>query len=336
MKKTGLLDLQILDILGEHASKDKPIGQRRILELLIEDKGNKVDRGTLSDYLKALHSEERIERVGKTGWCRKNMFTDSELRLLIDSAYFSKQIPEGVAERLIDELKNISPINLKNYVKNVNYIGDLHHTRNEQVTDFLERIGEAIERDRKILIIPQWQGHECVHVGKAFIADPYYIVADKCRYYLICHVERVDDKMQLENRRIDRMKDIQILRDARTPIRSLKGYGNGVDLGRYMREHLYMFSGEAIRVRMRMAEFWIGDFIDWYGDEYRVVRSYKDEEDHTILEIQFTVNENAVFYWVLQYGTYATVIEPVALRQRLSRHHRQMLQKYTLLEQELQ
>lgn len=336
MKKTGLLDVQILKTLREYASSKKPVSQKALRELLIETIGNEVDRKTLSEYLYALKEEGQVVQAHARGWYRENRFSDAELKMLIDCVFFGKQIPKEVAIRLIDKLKSISPINLKDYVKNVDYIEDVNHTKNEHVEEFLQIIGEAIENNKRLLITPQWLLHNDVYIGKRIIVDPYYIVSDKCRYYLICHVEREEGAVQIENRRVDRFHVVKILEEKRIPIQSLKGFERGLDLGNYMREHLYMFSGQAISVLMMIDEFRIGEFIDWYGENYELVKRYPDLQGNMMLEIRFTANENAIFYWTLQYGNYATILSPPALRDRLARHHRQMAKKYQLIEKELQ
>ena len=340
MKKTGLLELDIIKMLGLYASKTKPISQKDLKRRLDEVARNEVSRDTLSDYLHALEREGYVAQAHNRGWYRVNPLTDTQLKMAIDAILYAKQIPKEVALKLIEKLKSISPLNLKDYVKNVDYIEDVNHTENEKVGDFLEIIGEAIERNKRLLITPRWLKHkkdesdEGYRRGTPFIADPYYIVTDKCRYYLICHVDRMGQTQGVENRRIDRFDEVVILDEKRMPIETLPIYSTCLHdgLGRYMREHLYMFSGEARTIRMRISDYDIGEFIDWYGRKYQVEKESLDEEDHTVYDIRFTANENAIFYWIMQYGSKATILDPPRLRGRIVRHHEEMLQKYTELE----
>ena len=336
MKKTGLLDLDILNTLGEFASDKMPITQKDLKEKLAFYQRNEVSRDTLSDYLHAMETKGCVKQIHGRGWCRVNPLTDTELKMVIDAVLYAKQIPKEVAIRLIETLKSISPINLKDYVKNVDYIEDVNHTENENVKDFIEIIGEAIEHKKRLIITPRWIRHADesrlgYRIGTPFIADPYYIVTDKCRYYLICHVDRAASLPHIENRRIDRFAKVKIYDELQFPIEAIPGYEHGMRLGDYMREHLYMFSGDAINVTMRISDYDIGEFIDWYGRKYEV-KTERMENDHLVYDIRFKVNENAIFYWTMQYGTKATILEPARLRHKIVKHHEDMQRKYATLE----
>lgn len=338
MKKTGLIDLDILMTLGEYASETKPITQKELQTRLVEYTRNEISLYSLREYLRALKRKGRVAQAHKRGWYRVNPLTDIQLKMAIDAILYAKQIPKEVAVSLIETLKSISPINLKNYVKNVDYIEEVNHTENKKVGEFIDIIGEAIEKNRQIAITPRWLKHkeddedEGYRIGSTFIADPYYIVTDKCRYYLICHVYRKGSKQDVENRRIDRFDEVKIIDEPRRPIESLPGYEHGMRLGDYMREHLYMFSGKAIPVTMRISDFNIGEFIDWYGRKYNVIRKVQDSKGHMTYDIRFKVNENAIFYWIMQYGTKAKILDPTCLRHRIVKHYEDMLREYALLE----
>lgn len=45
--------------------------------------------------------------------------------------------------------------------------------------------------------------------------------------------------------------------------------------------------------------FLIGEFIDWFGKDFTVIRRAEDPEG--MAEISVMANENAVFFWALQY-----------------------------------
>ena len=51
---------------------------------------------------------------------------------------------------------------------------------------------------------------------------------------------------------------------------------------------------------------------DWFGKDFNII----GKEDG-MLKISVSCNENAMFFWALQYGPYVEVLEPSSLRERL-------------------
>lgn len=319
MREKGLIDVYILEILEKHAGGNRKLTQKQILHYLEEEYRLPVTRKTLSGYLSELRNEGYIQ--GQRGLCKTAIFDDHELRLLIDGVLFGQHIPQEDANRLIEKLRNISYDSMKNRVRHICYLEEINRTHNENLYEMIDLIDEAIGRNRKIEITPCTYGVD----GKLYdkekvVVDPYYLVTEKNHYYLVCYAGRNED---LENRRVDRISHIKILREVRKPITELKKYTKGFDLAVYMREHIYMFSGDSCPVLLKIKKQNISDFIDWYGTKYSVA-----EQDEEFITIRIRVNENAVYYWALQYGSVAEILKPETLRRRLRDGLQEMLERY--------
>ena len=91
-----------------------------------------------------------------------------------------------------------------------------------------------------------------------------------------------------------------------------------------MAEHVYMHSGPSIRVKLRIGEDRIGELVDWFGKDFRIT----DNADG-VVTVSLNCNESAMFYWALQYGTVAEVLQPVELRERLRQAAEEMGRKYS-------
>ena len=126
---------------------------------------------------------------------------------------------------------------------------------------------------------------------------------------------------KLENLRLDRLSNVELLSTARRPINMVPGYEDGkiFQLDQYMKEHIYMWSGESKQVTVRINTYNIGDFIDWFGRDFRVIK--KDDE---YMVVSLTVNVQALVKWALQYGKIATVIAPDDVRNAI-RNELQMI-----------
>ena len=63
------------------------------------------------------------------------------------------------------------------------------------------------------------------------------------------------------------------------------------DIGKYVNEHIYMFSGDTVEATIKLAnQKTINDVIDWYGNDITV----KEKDDG--LYVSLKVNEQAFLY----------------------------------------
>jgi predicted DNA-binding transcriptional regulator YafY len=91
-----------------------------------------------------------------------------------------------------------------------------------------------------------------------------------------------------------------------------------------MAEHIYMFSGSSVPVKLRTDESMMNELVDWLGKDFRIKKL--DEEGP--IEVALHCNEDAMFYWALQYGPYVEILEPESLRERLKSAAQEMYKKY--------
>lgn len=314
-----LIPIYVLEILREHSAKDKKIKQSEILYYLENDYNIRITRNTLSVILAELREDGYI--AGQRGIYYVNPFSTQELRLLIDGVLYGSHIPETEAKKLIEKLKVISPLDLKDKVKNVIYLQDMNHTPNDALYQIMDQIDLAIEKNRKIEVDRCNYGVDGeLHFVNQKVVHPYYLVTDKNRYYLICYDE---ERECMINLRLDRISNVNILDEPRMSIYEASGNKKSFNLASYMREHIYMFSGENEYIYLKIKKENIGDFIDWFGKEYRVL-----EQDDEYVSLRFKANINAVYYWSLQYGSIAEVMKPEGLRKRLYEGVSEMKKKY--------
>lgn len=319
MYSKRLTGIFILEILDRYSDSKRRLSQKEILAFLDKEYNMVITRKTLSEYISELREAGYIQ--GVRGVYKEKQFTDNELRLLIDGVLFGQHVPEKNANVLINKLKRLSPNGLSNRIKHICYLERMNHTVNEKLYDIIDMLDYAIGRNKKVeLTLCAFDINGNLQNWGKKVVDPYYLVTDKCKYYLICYAGRNGD---LENRRLDRISDVKVLDEYRMPIKKLEKYSNGFDLADYMKEHIYMFSGDSKVITVRVRKKNIGDFIDWYGREFRII-----QEEEESVTIRLEANENAVFYWALQYGQIAEIIKPVQLRERINDTLNVMLERY--------
>ena len=109
----------------------------------------------------------------------------------------------------------------------------------------------------------------------------------------------------------------------------MEDFVQGYSLPKHMEEHIYMFSGPSVQVKMRVRENMMGALIDWFGKKFRIV-----QETEAGLIISVACNKLAMRYWALQYGEYAEILEPESLRDEIRKAVRDMGKEYQLAEME--
>ena len=273
-------------------------------------------KNTFTALLKELRDAGEI--AGERGVYRTNKFTDQELRLLIDGVMFGQHIPKHDAKLLIDKLKAQSEMGLADHVRSIHYLEGINRTQNSKMISIIDTIDEAIQKRRQVRVeLCRYNStKKLVSTGRILTIDPYYLVSEKSRYYVICYVNPEKENSVhgkgLENLRVDRFLNSQILESASRGIDRVPGYENSrvLQLDKYMKEHIYMFSGDSAKVKLKIKKYNIGDFIDWFGTDFRTMTCEEDDYMYVLIN----VNENAIKYWALQYGGMATVMAPERLR----------------------
>ena len=330
-----LLIMNILDILRKYTDEDHRLSQKDILDILHNEYQMDVDRKSIKRNLMNLiefgyeiEYSESIRMIAnpRTGEMEENgilsdfylvrEFTDSELRLLIDSLLFSKHIPYSQCKELIEKLEGLSNTYFRSHVKHIRTMPD-NALPNKQLFYTIEVLDDAICKGKQVsLIYGKYGTDKKLHPAldengkpKRQIINPYQMAAANGRYYLICNNDKYDNTA---NYRLYRIKEIKLLDTPSKPMKNVKGLENGLDLPKHMAEHVYMFTGESSPVRMRIKKYIINDVIDWFG---RDIEFYDETEDEVSVRVK--VNLNAMRLWALQYAIHAKVLSPESLTEQI-------------------
>ena len=321
--------MNILDILKRYTDENHRLSQKEIQDILEREYDMTVERKAVKRNLMNLiefgyninYSESVRIFKDKDGKEQENVilsdfylereFTDSELRLLIDSVLFSNHIPYKQDKELVDKLASLSNIYFKQLFYNV------------------ELLDEAIDKKRKVCFhYLEYHTDKKLHKrrnknGKVreYIINPYQLVAKEGKYYLICNYDKYDD---ISNYRVDRITDLEILDENIKPFDRLKGSdGRKLDLEEYMDKHVYMFSGENVRAVFRADKNLISDIIDMFGKEVRFSEETNDE-----ITVTVNVNELAMEQFAKAFTPWVEVIKPVTLREKMIENLSEGLEKY--------
>lgn len=329
-----MVTINILDILKKYSDMDHRLTQQDIADILKKEYYMDVDRKTIKrnlmnlldldcgiDYTEISRKDDKgNDTTICTDWYIQREFTDSELRLLIDSVLFSKNIPYTQCKQLIEKLKGLSNVYFDKKVKHICNLPD-NQPRNKELFYTIDVLDEAISQNKKVAFMYNSYGPDKkLHPKREteYIINPYQMVATNGRYYLICNYDKYDT---LANYRVDRITDIKILDETRKPIKELTD--GELNLPKHMAEHVYMFAGESIRAKFKAKNYLIDQIVDWFGVDVSI--SPIDDEE---CMIEVKVNKEAFFCWAMQYSIHIEVMEPIDMRERISVAVSKLNEKY--------
>lgn len=148
------------------------------------------------------------------------------------------------------------------------------------------------------------------------ICIPFEIIFSNGRYYMLGAdretVRNVDLKYKLY--RIDLMEDVSVIESEGEEIEALikeqmeqTGIYEKLDLYQYRMENPYIFSGNVVRVRLRIDSDQFTQIVDSFGENFKVVGYDANEESYYDVEVR--VNPNSMIFWALQYSGCVEVLD---------------------------
>ena len=303
-----MLNIMILKILEKYSDERRPLTQKKILELLNLEYGMKCDSRSVKANLMSLKEMDFDINLKKGIFIRRD-FEESELRMLIDSVLFSKNISRSQAKRLIEKLKNLGSNQFSAKVSHIANLPELQHSDNTRVMCNLDVINDAISKNKKISFV--YNSYDTNFKLKPrreeiYIVSPYQMAATNGRYYLICNT---DGHENIVHYRIDKMTDVKMLKIPVKNKRDIKEFLGDFNLPKHMAEHIYMFSGESVFVKFWAKIFLMDALVDWFGKDFKILQ----KTDEKIL-VSVKVNQTAMKFWAMQYGENIEIISPESLR----------------------
>ena len=319
-----MLNMLILEILKTYSDEQHSLTQQEIIKLLDKNYGMKCDRRSVKSNVESLKELGYDISMEKGYRLLSREFDDAELRILIDSVLFSRSISTRQAKGLIEKIRKLASTYFNAKVSHVSNLPELSRTINKQAMYSLDVINDAISDKKKISFTYNIMGTDFkLHPKREepYIVNPYQIVANNGRFYLIGNYDKYDNVAHF---RIDKMTDVKMLSEKMKPMRKVPEIEKGLNLPKHMAEHFYMFSGESVPVKIRTTADMMSELTDWFGNDFTIMKKDGDQ-----IIIRVVCNYDAMRYWALQYGPYIEVLEPKSLREKLLHDAKEMVDKYT-------
>lgn len=319
-KKLALI--RILQILERHSDSEHPVKHEKIVELLEDEYALVLERKAVGRNISFLNEAGYdIVTTKKGSYLAERTFEDSELKLLIDGVLSSKHITPKQSKELIEKLCLLSNKYFKKHVKNIYSVQDWNKTENVSVFYNIEIIDEAINKEKQIRFdYNKYGADKKMHRSATHTVSPYQMILHNQRYYLMGYNEKWK---HVQYYRMDRITDIKLLNEMRTPLKTIKGFEGGIDYKRFSESMPYMFFDEPQTVEFIAEEWAIDQIIDWYGKNIRIENRQDGRYSVTV-----RASVNAMEYWAMQYLNAVEILYPKELRERIKKNLQIANEKY--------
>ena len=207
--------------------------------------------------------------------------------------------------------------------KKYNYVyksAEVNRTDNNDLFYNIEIIQEAIENNKKISFKYKKPYIEKENRKTPYVVNPYFLINSQGRYYLVCNYDYYDE---ISNYKLEFIKDIKILDEARKPIRKLNNYANDINITKYINEHFYAFGKKTVNATLKLSSENAAIYVlEWFGSSAKI---YKKGDT---FYADLSANEMALIYWCLQYGENVELVSPADTRQKIKNTLNDICKKY--------
>ena len=294
----------ILDYLQRYSHEKHPVRAAELIEMLDRQKGILCERKTIYSDIAALqdYGVDIVSIPGKNGgyYIASRNFELPELKLLIDAVQSSRFLTEKKSRELIEKLCNQCSVHDAKLMRRDVLVSGRVKNMNETIYYNVDAIQEAIAQNCQITFrYFDWGIDGKRHYrDRSYEASPYGLCQDNENCYLLAHSPRHG----VTSYRVDRMSDIQLTSDPRTPCPELTGKA----LIEHANRLFQMYSGETSNVKLRFHRSLVNVVIDRFGKETILIH---DGDEHFVFTVNVAVSP-MFLSWVIGFGNKAKVLHP--------------------------
>lgn len=312
----------ILDYLQKNSHQDHPVRAAELLTMLEQQHNIICERKTIYSDIGALqdYGVDIVSIPGKNGgyYIASRNFELPELKLLIDAVQSSRFLTEKKSRELIEKLCSQCSVYDARLMRRDVLVSGRVKSMNETIYYNVDAIQDAIAENRQITFRYFDYGLDGKrhYRNRNYQASPYGLCQDHENCYLLAHSERHG----VTSYRVDRMSDIRLLDDPRTPCPELTGKA----LTEHANRLFQMYAGEQTAVKLRFHRSLINAVIDRFGREVMLI---PDGEEHFVFTAEVAVSP-MFLSWVIGFGQKAKILYPESVVQACQDLCREALAQY--------
>ena len=294
----------ILDYLQRNSHQDHPVRAAELIQMLDREHNISCDRKTVYSDISALqdYGVDIVSLPGKNGgyYIASRNFELPELKLLIDAVQSSRFLTQKKSRELIEKLCNQCSVHDARLMRRDVLIDRRVKSMNETIYYNVDTIQDAIAENRQITFryFDYGLDGQRKYREKDYAASPYGL----CQVNENCYLLAQSSRHGITSYRVDRMAQIRITDQPRTPCPELTGKA----LTEHANRLFQMFSGEEATVKLRFHRSLINVVVDRFGSETMLI---PDGEEHFVFTVNVAVSP-IFLSWVIGFGTKAKILHP--------------------------
>ena len=294
----------ILDYLEAYSNEKNPVRASDLIAMLNRQHNIRCDRKTVYSDIAALqeYGVDIVSLPGKNGgyYIASRNFELPELKLLIDAVQSSRYLTEKKSRELIEKLCSQCNEQDAKLMRRTVLVSGRVKSMNETIYYNVDAIQDAIAQNKQISFrYFDWDfGGKRKYRDKEYLASPYGLCQDNENCYLLAF----SDRHGITSYRVDRMTDIQLTEDNRTPCPELTGKA----LHDHANRLFQMYSGDALDVKMRFHRSLLNVVIDRFGKDTMLI---PDGEDYFNFTVKVAISP-MFLSWIIGFGAKAKILHP--------------------------
>lgn len=278
---------------------------KALMELMNKDADlaadDELDERELLNYIIEYDRQKHGYKVSQ----RPYEFED--LRLLAECVRASKFITRSQENNLLTAIEGLCSDYQIEELQNEVYLVGRTKTNNKSIMRSMLTINNAIRHNQKISFKYQKYTLESRSQqvdrkkGALYILSPFKLIINDGYYYLLAYNS---EKKDVWTYRLDRMKDVKIIAEAREGADTFAK----INMQTFTQRVFSMYGGEPVRVRIRFLNRSLDTVIDRFGNGKEVVYS-PDGSYHFIFTADVELS-NQFYSWVCGFYKNATILSP--------------------------
>lgn len=302
--------LCLLHILQEHSDEEHILSTAEIIKYFQSEYEKKVDRRTIYAAISTLkelkYNVLDYEDTGEGYYLAENVFTQEEVRLLIDAVFNCEYISSRQTEKLLEKIRGFLSEHERSKYNYSKMVKTNYKTPNLQVYYNIAALTRAISEKRKIAFTYMDYDYDKKlkpRRDEKDVGSPLTMTCDSGHYYVAAITERHKDVTYY---RVDMMKDIEVLTE-RIAISKREA---GLDTDRRV---VYAFAGTPVAIQLHCKKTALRYVIERFGNDITIKKN-----DDGSFEAYFSAAPGGVKLWALQNLQNAEVTAPVSLRNEIA------------------
>lgn len=305
--------LYIYKTLVEETDSEHQITIQQIIDKL-EEIGISAYRKTVQadiDFLKEFGLDVVCIRSSQNRYyMNSNIFTLSELKLLVDAVEASHFITHSKSAELIGKLSDLTSNNNADKLSRHIYLSKRMKSDNEEIYDVVDKIHTAINCKRQITFL--YYEYDCMknrvlrNEGNRYQFSPYGMTWEDNKYYVIGYSVKHNKIIPY---RVDRMTDVIVTNNLCVP------QPDGFSVADYVSRVFRMYGDEpVVAVTLKCKNRVMKSVIDRFGFDVKTTPANKEYFTAVV-----DVSPSQTFFgWVFQFGGDIQIMKPAKVKRAFS------------------